>query len=159
QTAPGGAADAFVAKLSADGSGLAYATYLGGSGNDEAFGIAVDGAGGAYLAGLTFSSDFPTTPGAFQTTFGGGLTADFAARLSGDGSALVYATYLGGSDFDEANAIAVDGAGSAYVAGFTSSTDFPATPGAFQAAYGGGPDDAFVARLSSDGSALAYATF
>ena len=112
---------------------LSYSTYLGGSGgNGDAIGMAVDASGSAYVAGRTSSPDFPTTTGAFQTTYGGNGNA-FVAKLSPDGSALVYSTYLGGSGVngDSGNWIAVDAAGNAYVTGFTTSSDFP-TVNAFQ---------------------------
>jgi hypothetical protein len=107
----------------------------------------VDGAGNAYVTGLTQSTDFPTTPGAFQTTHGGGLFDAFVTKLNAAGTALVYSTYLGGSENDEGLGIAVDGAGNAYVTGFTQSTDFPTTPGAFQTTRQGG-QNAFVAKIA-----------
>src|SRR5262249_30731285 len=147
---------AFVAKLNAAGYALVYATYLGG--DDAGFDIAVDGAGNAYVTGNTDSSDFPTTPGAFQPGPGGSFGDAFVAKLSAAGDALVYSTYLGGSDADTGDGIAVDGAGNAYITGSTDSSDFPATPGAFQAGLRGF-SDAYVAKLSAAGDALVYATY
>jgi Beta-propeller repeat len=149
--------DAFVAKLSRDGSTLAYSTFLGGAFNDIAFGIAVDPSGQAYVAGRTSSGDFPTTAGAFDTTFGGGFSDAFVARLTRDGSALAYATFLGGAFDDAANGIAIDPSGHAYVTGFTQSGEFPITAGAFDTTLGF--IDAFVTKLSRDGSTLGYSTF
>src|SRR3989449_4869999 len=140
---------------------LAYSTYLGGSTIDQGFGIAVDSAGNAYVAGDTISTNFPTTPGAFQTTFGGPFCCmgdAFVTKLNALGSGLVYSTYLGGGGNDQGNGIAVDSAGHAYVTGFTLSTNFPTTPGAFQTASGGGPD-AFVTKLNALGSGLVYSTY
>jgi hypothetical protein len=156
--------EAFVAKLSADGTQLLYATYLGGSNGDEAYGIAVDENGQAYVAGYTGSDNFPVTAGAFQPVFGGGYGYGdaFVAKLSVDGSSLIYSTYLGGNGGDGATGIAADGHGQAYVAGFTDSTNFPVTAGALQPVYGGGGGnfgDAFVAKLSVDGSSLIYSTY
>jgi hypothetical protein len=142
----------------AGASDLAYATFLGGSGLDEGSAIAVDASGAAYVAGHTFSSDFPTTPSAFDTTFNGGSYDTFVAQLDPAGSGLAYATFLGGSGGDYGQAIAVDATGAAYVAGYTSSTDFPTTPSAFDATANG-YFDAFVAKLEPAGSGLAYATF
>ena len=136
---------------------LVYSTYLGGSGEEYGFGIAVDGAGSAYVNGVTFSNDFPTTAGSFSTTFGGSADA-FVTKLAADGSALVYSTYLGGSNYDRGSGIAVDSAGSAYVTGWTNSSDFPTTSGAFDTTYNGG-FDAFVTKLDSAGSALMYSTY
>src|SRR5262249_21682424 len=97
---------------------LGYSTYLGGAKDDFGRGVAVDGKGAAYVVGQTHSGNFPTTPGAFDTSFNGGGYGDaFVAKLSTDGHALVYGTYLGGSGDDEGNGIAVDGTGSAYVTG------------------------------------------
>ncbi len=151
----GGASDSFVAKLNADGSALAYSTYLGGSSDDRGQGIAVDGAGNAYVTGRTSSTDFPTTPGAFDPTYNGGVSDPFVVKLSADGSALAYGTYLGGSSTDDGEAITVDGAGSAYATGYTESSDFPTTLGTFDSTDNGARD-AFVVKLSADGSTLAY---
>jgi hypothetical protein len=152
-----GGYDAFVTKLTPDGSALAYSTYLGGSGEDDGIGIAVDGAGNAYVTGETMSNDFPTTPGAFQTTLNGDFNA-FVTKLTADGSALAYSTFLGGSNFDGGDNIGVDGGGNAYVTGYTRSNDFPTTPDAFQTTRNG-DYNAFVTKLTADGSALAYSTF
>ena len=130
-----GPADAFVAKLNAAGSALVYSTYLGGPSWDNAAAIAVDGAGRAYVTGTT-AGGFPTA-NAFQPKFGGEQDA-FAVRLNPSGTALDYATYLGGSDYDVANAIAVDSLGNAYVAGNTRSPDFPVR-NALRPVLNGGP--------------------
>jgi hypothetical protein len=159
QTALGDGGDAFVTKLNATGTALIYSTYLGGNGNDYGYGIAVDGGGNAYVTGTTTSTNFPTTPGAFQTVNGGGLSDAFVTQLNADGTALVYSTYLGGSGQDEGFGIAVDGGGNAYVTGSTSSTDFPTTPGAFQTTLASSFGNAFVTKLTPDGTALAYSTY
>jgi hypothetical protein len=150
--------DAFVVKLNAAGSALTYATFLGGSSNDEGRGIAIDTSGAAYVTGLTNSSDFPTTAGAFDTSFSGGNSA-FVVKLNAGGSALVYATFLGGSDSSEGYGIASDESGAAYITGWTLSSDFPTTAGAFDTSFNGGYRDAFVVKLNAGGSMLAYATF
>lgn len=143
-TTPGayktGTGGAQVTKINPTGSALVYATHLAGASGWETWGvgIAVDSSGNAYVVGTTMSSDFPTTPGAFQTAYAGGRDA-FVTVMNPTGSALVYSTFLGGTG-DEfwTAAIAVDGDGNAYVAGTTASADFPVTPGAFQATFGGG---------------------
>lgn len=149
--------DAFVAKLDASGTGLAYATYLGGTDLDEAAAIAVDGAGQASVTGLTRSADWPATAGSLDTRLDG-LQDAFVARLNGSGTGLIYSTLLGGGDADEGRAIAVDAAGQVYVAGATRSADFPTTPWAFDRQYDGGWDG-FVAKLSPLGEGAAYAAF
>jgi hypothetical protein len=155
--------NAFVAELNSSGSALVYSTYLGGSGaaGDYGYGIAVGGKNGAYVAGYTTSSDFPVTPGAFQTTYGGHGNA-FISKLNSAGSALVYSTYLGGTKGDAGYAIAHDSNANAYVTGGTHSPDFPTTPGAFQTVCNGpsphGCADAFVSELNPAGSALIYST-
>jgi hypothetical protein len=151
-------ADAFVTKLNPAGSALVYSTYLGGASTDQGSGIAVDGAGNAYVTGFTFSADFPTTPGAFDTTFNPGTFDAFVTKLNPAGSALVYSTYLGGASTDQGFGIAVDGAGNAYVTGLTVSADFPTTPGAFDTTFNGG-GDAFMTKLNPAGSALVYSTY
>ncbi|MGH8539626.1 MAG: Calx-beta domain-containing protein [Stenotrophobium sp.] len=148
QPANAGGTDAFVAKLNAAGSALVYSTYLGGSGDNQANAIAVDSTGNAYVAGVTLAYDFPTA-NPLQPANAGGADA-FVAKLNAAGSALVYSTYLGGSETsssgnDQANGIAVDSAGNAYVAGQTSSTNFP-TANPLQAVNLGGTE-AFVAKL------------
>jgi len=158
----------FVAKLNPTATIILSLTYLGGSREDYASAIAVDQAGYAYVAGTTVSADFPTTPGAAQTKFGGAdIFGDaFVTKFDPTLSQLIYSTYLGGSKDDLAAAIAVDSVGQAYVAGSTRSRNFPVTLGAFQAAYGGSSSnisgsggDAFVAKLDSSGSMLLYSTF
>jgi hypothetical protein len=155
QPASGGGTDAFVAKLNASGTALVYATYLGGNGTDVALGIAVDAAGNAYLTGHTDSSNFPTA-NPLQPTYGGGTDA-FVAKLNASGTALVYSTYLGGSDFDNGTGLAVDASGSTYVVGNTLSTNFPTVNPGQQALDG--LIDAFVAKLNGPGTALVYATY
>jgi len=164
QPFPLGFTDAFVTKFSPDGSALVYSTLLGGTGNNAGGGIAVDAAGSAYVTGGA-SGDFPTvnpipsaSPGFGRNTSGGNRQDAFVAKFEPDGSALVYSTLLGGTGFDAGLSIAVDPAGSAYVAGLTSSTDFP-TVAPVQAAYGGGDSDVFLAKLSPAGSSLTYATY
>jgi hypothetical protein len=155
-TSYNGYEDAFVVKVNAGGTGLAYATFLGGSGFDYGYGIAVDGAGSAYVTGQTLSSDFPTTAGAFDTSYN--LSDAFVVKVKASGAGLTYATFLGGGYADEGNAMAVDGAGSAYVTGVTKSSDFPTTVGAFDTSHNGG-GDAFVVKVNATGTGLAYATF
>jgi hypothetical protein len=151
----GGPDDAFVTKINAAGSALVYSTYLGGSGADFSDGIALDGAGNAYVTGETTSTNFPTT-NPIQSNFGGFVDV-FVTKISADGSAKVYSTYLGGSGTDEGRGIAVDGAGNAYVTGLTSSTNFPiANP--LRVSNGGGYD-AFVTKINAAGSALVYSTY
>ena len=153
-----GVYDAFVTKLSPSGAGLVYSTYLGGSGNDLGLGIAADSAGSAYVTGSAESTNFPTAF-AFQSTRACcGSDDAFVTKLNPSGTALLYSTYLGGTGSDEGNAIAVDSVGSAYVAGSTTSTNFP-TAFAFQNTYGGGAVDAFVTKLNATGSALLYSTY
>ena len=153
----GGLTDVFVAKLNSTGSALAYATYLGGSGEDEGSGIAVGPDGSAYITGFTRSLDFPTA-NPRQASHAGGNSDVFVAKLNPAGSVLEYSTYLGGSSQDEDPDIAVDSDGNAYITGFTRSLDFP-TANPFQANYAGGDSDAFVAKLDPTGSDLAYSTY
>jgi len=153
----GGEADAFVTRLSPTGSSLLYSTYLGGAGGDYALDVAVDEVGAATVVGRTYSPDFPTTPGAYDRTFGGNWDA-FVTRLSPTGSSLLYSTYLGGAGYDYAQGVAVDATGAATVVGMTESSEFSTTPGAFDRTFGGSAQDAFVTRLSPSGSSLIYST-
>src|SRR2546425_374238 len=168
QAASGGLTDVFVAKLNATGSALLYSTYLGGSGDDVGKGIAVDAAGNAYVTGRTGSTNFPTCPSSLsscasttgtplQAANGGGAFDAFVAKLNASGTAIIYSTYLGGSDQDDGHSIAVDNSGSAYVTGTTRSPNFP-TKNPLQAANGGGVD-AFVAKINAAGLALVYSTY
>jgi len=125
-----GLRDGLVAKLNPNGDSLAWATFFGGSDFDVANGIALDSLGDVYIVGVTYSADFPVTMGAFDTSFNGGYDA-FVARFTGDG-VLIWATYLGGTRMDEGHGIALDSSGNVVVAGWTNSSDFPVTPGAFQ---------------------------
>lgn len=155
--------DAFVTKLDPTGSTLVYSTYLGGSGNDYANGIALDAAGDAYLVGQTFSSDFPVTTGVFQSACGGTSCSGgdaFVAELNPSGSGLVYSTYLGGSSKNQGNGIVLDAVGDAYITGWTQSTNFPITTGAFQSTCSCSTHpDAFVTELNPSGTALVYSTY
>ncbi len=160
QSASGGPSagyDAFITKINAGGASKAYSTYLGGSGNDFGYSIAVDSNGNAYVAGQTASADFPTTT-PLQATYGGGNYYGFVAEINASGSAKIYSTYLGGSNVESASAIAVDANGNAYVAGWTNSTNFP-TANALQGTYGGGSFDAFVTKIDTGGSAKLYSTY
>ena len=153
----GGEIDAFVTKLSSDGSTLVYSTYLGGSDIDRGFDIAVDSLGNAYVTGFTISSNFPTH-NPYQGGYGGGSTDAFVTKSSSDGKTLVYSTYLGGNGRDGGNGIAVDSSDNAYVTGYTDSSDFP-THNPYQGGYGGGYSEAFVTKFSSDGKTLIYSTY
>ena len=169
-TGSGPCPDAFVLKLSADGAKALYATYLGGSYEDGGHAIAVDPLGQAYIGGDTASQDFPVTPGAAQSKFGGrvqGWGDAFVAKIDPNGANLIYATWLGGAAPDVALGIAIDANGNAYLAGETQSDNFPVTQGAFRTKYGGGtpiadgPDpagDAFAAKFSVSG-ALLWSTY
>jgi hypothetical protein len=141
---------------------LAYATYLGGSLGTRGYGLAVDAAGDAYVTGMTSSPDFPTTPGVFGRFYHGGPSDVFVAKVNSAGSALVYATFIGGAGDDLAedvgNNIAIDAAGNAYVIGRTNSRRFPTTPGAYDTTFNGS-DDVFVLKLNATGTALLYSTF
>ena len=165
---------AYVTKFSPDGSTLVYSTYIGGTGGDHGNSIAVDLTGNAYITGYTYSADFPVTTGAYQianNAVGAGLSNVFVAKLNATGSALVYATYLGGagnvdavggSSGDFGEGIAVDAAGDTYLTGYAYSTTFPVTGGAYQAtnnAVGNGGQAVFVTKLNPTGSALIYSTY
>jgi hypothetical protein len=149
--------DAFVAKVNAAGTALVYAGYIGGSRDDVGYGIAVDSAGNAYVTGWTDSTNFPVTVGPDLTH--NGFADAFVAKVNAAGTALVYAGYIGGSDFDQGAGIAVDGAGNAYVIGYTYSTEatFPVTVG--PDLTHNGFKDAFVAKVNPAGTALVYAGY
>src|SRR5439155_43034 len=148
--------------------GVQYSTFLGGSSHELAAGIKVDAAGNAYVVGTTQSPDFPTTAGAFKRTGSTSNSLDvFVSKLNPTGTALVYSTFVGGSNFDWGRAIAIDAAGNAYVTGQTKSSTFPTTGGAFDRTFnidvcprcGIDQYDAFVFKLNATGSRLVYSTF
>lgn len=160
QVAAHGGLDGFVTKFSSSGA-IQFSTYLGGAADDQINGIAVDSGGSAIVTGGTFSTDFPVA-NPIQASNHGGQDA-FIAKLSPAGNALSYSTYWGGSTgmlgaSEEGNAVAVDNAGNAYVAGVTSSLDFPVTA-AWQSRYGGGTSDAFALKISSDGRTMTFSTY
>jgi Beta-propeller repeat/Putative binding domain, N-terminal len=152
----------FVSKINAAGSALVYSTYLGGSGDEAAYGIAVDSAGNAYVTGRTGSNDFPTV-NALQPSkhSSAGNSNAYVSKINPAGSAFVYSTYLGGSTGDGGSAIAVDGFGNVYVGGSTYSTDFPLVDplqSSNHAAFRSG-GNAFVSKVNAAGSALVYSTY
>jgi hypothetical protein len=150
-----GPCDAFLTKLNANGNALIYSTYLGGNDDEITLGTAVDAIGNAYVTGATFSSDFPTV-NPIQAAYAGNGDA-FVAKVNRNGTALVYSTYLGGTDFDSGRGIVVDAARNAYIVGGTFSTDFPnAHP--LQAANAG-DEDIFLTKLNRTGNALVFSTY
>jgi uncharacterized protein (TIGR03437 family) len=158
------AGDAFVAKLNPTGNRLIYSSYLGGNGGEQAYGIRVDSAGHAYVAGSTLSGGlpgapdtFPITAGAFQAKRRG--DDGFVAKVNPGGTALLYSTFVGGTSEDYVFGLAIDSAGAAYITGITVSADFPLTPGAAQTTYTGEFPSAFVAKLNASGTVLEYGTF
>ena len=163
------ASSAFVTKLNSSGSALIYSTFLGGtrgpSGGDSAQSIAVDLAGDAYVTGYTYSSNFPTTTGVYQTTNNAAAASgsnSFVTKLNPTGTGLLYSTYLGGNVGDDATSIAIDTAGDAYVAGVAFSANYPTTTGAYQTTNKGAADYygiAFVTKLNPTASGLVYSTF
>jgi hypothetical protein len=153
QPVAAGSSDAFVTKLNATGTALIYSTFIGGSGVDSAHAIAIDSEGNAYVTGSA-GPGFPVTPGAFQTSSSGSVDA-FVANLHAAGTALLYSTFLAGNAFDSPNSIAINAAGNAYVTGFTESSNFPVTPGAFQTVKAA-DQDAFVTQLNATGTARVY---
>ncbi|MGH9839084.1 MAG: SBBP repeat-containing protein [Blastocatellia bacterium] len=166
QTGLRGPSDAFVIKLAPSGTARVYGRYVGGSGSELGLAIAVDAMSNAYITGLTVSNNFPTT-NPLQAGYGGGDTDGFVTKLSANGSSFIYSTYLGGSGRENHTflqqipfpgvAIAVDAAGAAYVAGTTTSSNFP-TRSPAQASFGG-VADAYVAKINPAGNALVYSTY
>jgi uncharacterized protein (TIGR03437 family) len=151
-----GTRDIFILKV-APGGALLYSTLIGGEAEERAEGIAVDPTGNVYITGMTSSQRFPVTAGAFDTSHNGGDDA-FLAKLNPQGSALVFSTFLGGSGSDWALAIAVDAAGSAHISGYSSSGNFPFTPGAFQSSLSGAQSP-FLVKSNAAGSALVFSSF
>lgn len=157
-TCRSGILNAFVSKLNPSGSALVYSTYVGGSSSwDWGDAIQVDAQGNAYVGGNANSSDFPTTPGAFRTSYAGGEDG-VVFKLNPNGSALQYSTYLGGGQYEVIQGIVIDKSGNAYLTGITYSSDFPITSNALQSTYGGS-GDVFVTELNPQGSGLVYSSY
>ena len=150
--------DVFVTKLNTTGTSLVYSTFIGGSGDEMVQSITIDASGNSYITGFTTSSNYPATTGAFDQSFNSGVFDVFVTKLNSTGTALVYSTFLGGSADDRSYAIAVDGIGNAFITGYTLSTDYPTTVGAFNTMMNSSTD-AFVTKLNPSGSALIYSTF
>ncbi len=160
-TSVSGLTDGFVAKVAPDGSHYVFATYFGGAGDDAIARAAVDSSGDVYVCGGTSSANFPTTVGAFRTTFVGGTYDGFVAKLDAAGSQLVYSTYVGGTGDDGASGVVVDTSGNAYITGGSTSNNYPTTPGAFDTNNSSilGLPDAVVTKINPTGSALVYSTY
>ncbi len=153
----GGSWDAFVSRLSANGASLSYSTYLGSSGYDYGNGIAMAG-DEAYVTGYTSNGAFPTTAGAYDTTFNGGTGDVFVTRLNAGGTALLASTFVGGSGTDSGEDLAIGSGGHVYVGGWTSSTNYPTTVGAADVTANGG-SDAMVTKLNGTLASLTYSTY
>lgn len=150
--------DIFVTKLNSNGSELIFSTFLGGNDVDYGYSLSLDSEGAIFLTGATYSSDFPTTAGAYQTIAGGGFGDAFVTKLDALGSSLIYSTYLGSDSEDFGSSLVLKNDGSVFIAGYTSSADFPVTGNAVQLLMAG-PSDGFLTRLNSTGSSLKYSTF
>lgn len=152
-----GVSDGFVTKLNPAGSALVYSTLLGGSGLEQPWGIAVDPQGNVYVAGETQSADFPVTPGAFRTQYGGGYDDAFVAKINPGGTALLFGSYLSSGAAQYGLGMALDSQGRIWLAGTTGTSAFPVTQDAAQPTFA--PGAAYLARFSADASHLEYATF
>jgi hypothetical protein len=156
--------DVFITKFNSSGSSLIYSSFLGGNNADVGYGLVLDSSQNVYITGYTISTNFPTTPGAYQTTIGA-QTAAFITKINSGATAMLYSTYLGGSGTGSnacaacGSGITVTSSGNAVVAGLTWETNFPTTSGSYQTTYGGGFHDAFVTEMNSSGSALVYSTY
>jgi len=153
-TMAGGTWDGFLIKYDANGDSIFYATYLGGTDDDYVYGVDVDNTGAAYLVGRTLSTDFPVETPIYTANIGGDA---FFTKITPDGSALVYSSYLGGSGSDYGWGIAVDGSCNAYLTGYTTSTDFP-TQTPFQASNAGSYD-CFITKVNSTGTILSFSSY
>ena len=161
-TASGATTHGFVSKMDppngVNGAGsFIWSTYIAGSGNDNPYSIKLDAARNVYIVGVTGSTNFPTTSGAYDVTHNGGDDA-FLTKISNDGTYLIYSTFIGGSGADNANFLYVTPSNEVYVAGLTPSSNFPTTTGAHQTTYGGGTD-AFLCKFNTTGNTLLYSTF
>jgi hypothetical protein len=154
-----GGGDAFVTKINATGTGIAYSTFLGGGGTDVAFGIAVDATGNAYITGQTGSTTFPGVNGSSIQPALGGSVDGFVTKINPAGTAIVYSTFLGGEKAEQGNSIEVDSAGNAYVTGLTTSATFTGVDGHSIQPVPGENTNAFVTKINPSGTAIVYSTF
>ncbi|MFX1283609.1 MAG: SBBP repeat-containing protein [Promethearchaeota archaeon] len=164
--------DAYVSKISTNGSKLLYSTFIGGSGDELSRGITLDSSENIYITGETWSDDFPTTSTAYNTTYGGSSDG-FITKISANGTSLVYSTFIGGSKYDHIESLTLDSSDNLYLYGETKSSDFPTTTNAYDQTFNGGNGwvqdshfyfdqrggDSFVTKLAADGSTLLYSTF
>lgn len=155
----GGTSDAFVTKISFDGTALVFSTFLGGGNADLGSGIALDGSSNLFITGETASANFPVAPaGNPLRPYGGSIDA-FVTKIMENGSAIVFSTFLGGTYIDRGHAVAVDQFGDVYVAGATDSANFPTWPSGRPLFSKSGETDAFVTKIKGNGSALVFSTF
>ncbi|MCX7696082.1 MAG: SBBP repeat-containing protein [Bacteroidales bacterium] len=157
QTSLAGQSDLFVTKINPSSNSLVYSTYIGGSGNDYGYDIAINSNGEAFVVGYSSSTDYPITSGVIQNTFAGIFDVVVTA-LNSSGTDLLFSTYLGGSNEDIGYGIYIDGAGKIYLTGITNSTNFDITPGAFQTTLAGNYD-VFVTKMGGNGTSLIYSTY
>ncbi|MFB3895126.1 MAG: SBBP repeat-containing protein [bacterium] len=154
----GGGGDGFLSKLNPTGTSLLRSTFIGGTDYDAAFTVRVADSGNIYLVGMTQSTDFPTTPGAYDVTFNG--VADiFVCNLNSTVSTFLYSTYLGGTKDEQGWGLALDNQENAYITGYTAGPNFPTTVDAYDRTYNGGTSDIIISKLNADGTALVYSTF
>lgn len=153
----GGGFDAFVSKFDSNLTSLLASTYLGGNSNEDVIGLTLDASGNVYVTGYTFSTNFPTTPGAYDESFNGTYDA-FISKLDPTLASLPISTFIGGSSYDSGYSLALDPGGNVYVSGMTASPDFPTTPGAYDESYNGGYD-AFVILLNPGLTTLFGSTY
>ena len=151
--------DIFLIKLNWNGFSLLYSTYIGESDDDYGTNILLDNNNNPTIIGYTYSSDFPTTPGCFDDAFDGGDYDIFALKMNSNGTDLLYSTFIGGKFWEDVGGIQIDANNNIYIAGSTSSSDFPTTPNCFESNYNGGYSDVFVLKLNWNCSDLLYSTF
>lgn len=154
------AAKTFLLKLNPTATAFLYSAIIGGSGADQSNALAIDGSGNAYIAGLTTSTDFPVTSGVFQSAskISGSNTKGFVAKICPDGSQILFASYLGGTGSDQINGLALDYAGNIFLAGVTTSPDFPYISGSYLKPTNGGTNAVFVAKMKNDGTGIVYSS-
>jgi len=153
----GGAVDAFITKLSPTGNSMVYSSYLGGNSSDAAYGVAIDASGNAYLTGSS-GAGFPVTAGAYSTVQDANGSC-FVTKFNFNASGLIYSSVIGGSLRDGTSAIALDSSNNAYITGYTLSSNYPTTFGAYDISLGRAASSAVVTKLNSSGSSLIYSTY